>query len=171
VRDAAHSYRVISFAGSFPAAALVARSRRVREAFDRAFRGLLRGDAAAAEALASLLCTMGEPHPPSAASMRASLACVRSLLDEHSAEPLPLRALAEAARMSPFTLNRTFREQYGLPPHEYLNLVRVKRGQDLLRRGDRPLSELALDLGFADQAHFTRLFKRHVGVPPGRYRG
>jgi AraC-like DNA-binding protein len=103
--------------------------------------------------------------------MRASLAFVRSLLDEHSAEPLPLRALAEAARMSPFTLNRTFREQYGLPPHEYLNLVRVKRGQDLLRRGDRPLAELALDLGFADQAHFTRIFKRHVGVPPGRYRG
>lgn len=165
------SYRVISWAGPFPAAPFVARDRRLRAAFDGAFRRLREGDPSGAEDLVAVLLRRPQAAATPARREGAGVDRVRALLEERHAEPLPLRTLAEAARMSPFALHRAFRERFGLPPHEYQLLVRVKRAQDLLR-GDaaRPLAALALDLGFADQAHLTRLFKQYVGVPPGRWR-
>jgi AraC-like DNA-binding protein len=56
-----------------------------------------------------------------------------------------------------------------LPPHAYLNQLRVRYARRLLDDGLRP-AEVASRSGFADQAHLTRHFKRTVGVPPGAYR-
>ena len=70
--------------------------------------------------------------------------------------------------MSPFHLSRRFRARYGLPPYMYLELVRVNRAREMLRRGE-PISRVAFDTGFSDQSHLTRRFKRVVGVPPGQY--
>jgi AraC-like DNA-binding protein len=50
----------------------------------------------------------------------------------------------------------------------YLELVRVNRAREMLRRGE-PISRVAFDTGFSDQSHLTRRFKRVVGVPPGQY--
>jgi AraC-like DNA-binding protein len=92
----------------------------------------------------------------------------RDLLHERLADPPRLSDLAAAADMGPFALLRAFRAETGLPPHAYLNQLRVRRARDLLDRGIPP-AETAAQTGFADQAHLTRHFKRVLGVPPGAY--
>ena len=90
------------------------------------------------------------------------------LLHERLAEPPTLAELAAITGLSQFTLLRAFRAQTGLPPHAYLNQLRVRRARSLLDDG-RPPADVAALTGFADQAHLTRHFKRVVGVPPGAY--
>jgi AraC-like DNA-binding protein len=99
---------------------------------------------------------------------RAALGRVREYLEMHYAKPISLLELSTLGGVSPFHLSRRFRSRYGLPPYMYLELVRVNRARDLLRRGD-PISRVAFDTGFSDQSHLTRRFKRVVGVPPGQY--
>jgi AraC-like DNA-binding protein len=67
-----------------------------------------------------------------------------------------------------FALLRAFRDETGLPPHAYLNQLRVRRARRLLDGGLAP-ALVAVQAGFADQAHLTRHFKRVVGLPPGAY--
>ena len=93
---------------------------------------------------------------------------VRDLLIDRVADPPSLDDLALATGMSPFTLLRAFRGETGLPPHAYLNQVRVRLARRLLDAGMAP-AEVAAEVGFADQAHLTRHFKRVMGVPPGAY--
>lgn len=95
---------------------------------------------------------------------------VRVYLDEHYAENVSLAQLAALARLSPFHLLRSFHRQMNLPPHAYQIQTRVLRAKQLLQAGV-PCAETALNVGFADQSHFTKHFKRIVGVPPGLYRG
>ncbi|MEZ1842764.1 helix-turn-helix domain-containing protein, partial [Pseudomonas putida] len=58
---------------------------------------------------------------------------------------------------------------YGVPPHTYQLQCRVRQAKRLLLE-ERPLAELAQHLGFYDQAHFSRLFRRTYGLPPARLR-
>ena len=104
------------------------------------------------------------PPPKSPAAVRA----VRDLLTDRLADPPSLDDLALATGMSPFTLLRVFRGETGLPPHAYLNQLRVRLARRLLDAGVAP-AEVAAEVGFADQAHLTRHFKRVMGVPPGAY--
>ncbi len=98
----------------------------------------------------------------------AAVRTVRDLLIDRLANPPSLDDLALATGMSPFTLLRAFRGETGLPPHAYLNQVRVRLARRLLDGGMAP-AEVAAEVGFADQAHLTRHFKRVMGVPPGAY--
>jgi AraC-like DNA-binding protein len=98
----------------------------------------------------------------------AAVAQTRELLVARLADPPSLDELAAAAGVGPFALLRAFRAETGLPPHAYLNQVRVRRARRLLDGGLAP-AEVAACTGFADQAHLTRHFKRVVGVPPGAY--
>jgi AraC-like DNA-binding protein len=70
--------------------------------------------------------------------------------------------------LSQFALLRAFRRETGMPPHAYLNQLRVRRARLLLDDGLAP-ADVAAQTGFADQAHLTRHFKRVVGVPPAAY--
>lgn len=81
-----------------------------------------------------------------------------------------LRSLADLAGVTPEHLARTFRQAEGMTVGEYVRRLRVERARRDLERGELSLSRLALDLGFYDQAHFTRTFKAHVGCTPGAYR-
>jgi AraC-like DNA-binding protein len=91
-----------------------------------------------------------------------------SLLRERVTDPPTLGELAAATGVGPFALMRAFRAETGLPPHAYLNQLRVRQARRLLDRGVPP-AQAAAEAGFADQAHLTRHFKRVVGVPPGAY--
>jgi AraC-like DNA-binding protein len=93
---------------------------------------------------------------------------LRDLLSERLADPPRLSELAALTGMSEFAVLRAFRAETGLPPHAYLNQLRVRRARSLLDRGVPP-ADVAMTTGFADQAHLTRHFKRVVGVPPGAY--
>jgi AraC family transcriptional regulator len=58
----------------------------------------------------------------------------------------------------------------GEPPYAHVMRRRVEYAQEIMRRTHRPLSQIALDCGFADQAHLTRLFRRIAGVSPAVWR-
>jgi AraC-like DNA-binding protein len=89
-------------------------------------------------------------------------------LDDHAAESVPLQTLARFAGLSAFHLCRVFREAVGMTPHAYQTQARIRRAKSLLRAG-MPITEVAAEVGFYDQAHLTRHFKRIVGLTPGRY--
>jgi len=108
-----------------------------------------------------------DPHPRLSRSSSA-VSRTRELLAERLADPPSLDELAAEAGMSPFALLRVFRAETGLPPHAYLNQLRVRLARQLLDAG-LPPAQVAVDAGFADHPHLTRHFKRAVGVPPGAY--
>ena len=99
----------------------------------------------------------------------AAVRRARELIDDRYAESLTLSELAAAAGLSPFRLCRSFRRAVGFPPHEYLTCRRVERAKALLRSG-LPPADVAAAVGFCDQSHLTRHFRRRVGVTPGQYR-
>lgn len=87
----------------------------------------------------------------------------------HCTEPLRLEDISRAAGLSASYLIRAFKQQFGLTPHGYLLDQRVQYARAQLRRG-RLIAEVALEAGFADQAHLQRAFKRHLAATPGHYR-
>ena len=95
------------------------------------------------------------------------LYAVLAYVDEYLDADLSLEELAGLAHLSPFHFARLFKNSTGLPPHQYVIARRVARAMELLRRRDiLLLAEVAVEAGFADQSHFTRHFKRLVGVTP-----
>jgi transcriptional regulator GlxA family with amidase domain len=98
----------------------------------------------------------------------ASVQAVRDLLPQRLADPPSLGELATITGLSQFALLRAFRQETGMPPHAYLNQLRVRCARQLLDGGLAP-ADVAAQIGFADQAHLTRHFKRVVGVPPAAY--
>ncbi len=93
---------------------------------------------------------------------------LRELLDENIVQSL---SLAEAARVldrSKAHLIRSFSAAFGVSPHAYVIARRVEAARSLLLEGS-PIAEVAASVGFFDQAHFTRHFKRHTSVTPGKY--
>jgi AraC-like DNA-binding protein len=94
---------------------------------------------------------------------------VADYIDTHFADPLPLQDLCEAAHLSGSYLIRAFKKRYGVAPHEYQTNRRIQYAKARLRDG-ASLAQVALDVGFADQAHFQRVFKRMTAATPGQYR-
>jgi AraC-like DNA-binding protein len=151
-----------------PATAALVRSahRSAEHGDDLASSTLLR------TALAELLRghAAGGPAAGPDRSRRAPAAVdvIRDLLHERLEDPPTLAELAAMTELSQFALLRAFRAEMGLPPHAYLNQLRVRRARLLLDEGV-PAADVAAQVGFADQAHLTRHFKRVVGVPPAAY--
>ncbi|GAA3445807.1 AraC family transcriptional regulator [Planomonospora venezuelensis] len=106
-------------------------------------------------------------RPPRSAGDRA-VRLAREILHERLVDPPTLEDLALAVEVRPFTLIRAFKAATGLPPHAYLNTLRVRRARSLLDSG-APAAQVAAEVGFTDQAHLNRHFKRVVGVPPAAY--
>ena len=98
----------------------------------------------------------------------SALARARDILAASSSENLGLGQLAAMVGLDPFALARGFHRAYGLPPHAWLIQERVRRAQACLRTGLAPAA-VAAEVGFADQSHLCRHFKRIVGVTPGLY--
>ncbi|WP_137886492.1 AraC family transcriptional regulator [Pseudomonas sp. 2FE] len=106
---------------------------------------------------------------PAAPRDGGSTARLRDYLEAHYREAVSLEHLATLSERHPRHLIEAFRRVYGVPPHTYLLQRRVREAKRLLL-GEVELAELALQLGFYDQAHFCGTFKRFTGVTPGRFR-
>ena len=93
-------------------------------------------------------------------------------IQENYSRELSLQDMADAVHLSPFHLARVFKQALGVSPHQYLIQVRVNSARALLAAGsgERSLAEVADAVGFADQSHLTRHFKRLLGVTPGQLR-
>lgn len=97
-----------------------------------------------------------------------ALDTVLAYIQQHLGDPLPLRRLAEVAKLSLWRFSTVFRLNVGVSPHRYINLQRVRRAQALLREGV-PVARTACACGFYDQSHLSRCFKRICGMTPRQY--
>ena len=113
----------------------------------------------------------GEPmRKPSGLSARR-LEAILGYIGEHLHAALTLRDLAAVVHLSPYHFARRFKESTGLPPHRYIIARRIERAKQLLRGEEElTLAQVAARTGFWDQGHFTRHFKRLVGVTPRWFR-
>lgn len=93
---------------------------------------------------------------------------LRDLLDVHLTDGLTLRAAAATLHAHPAHLVRRFTAAFGLPPHRYLTGKRVAAARTRLLAGEPP-AQVAVTVGFHDQAHLHRHFTKLVGTTPGRY--
>ena len=84
--------------------------------------------------------------------------------------PMRNKDLATVACLSEHRFNVAFRSSLGEAPHGYIIRRRVERAQGLMLSTEKPLTEIALDCGMADQAHFSRLFRKIVGESPSVWR-
>ncbi len=135
----------------------------------------LRSDFAAEEvawsdALDLLFTRYGDPRPSkhSASIGSAGLNLAREYIAEHFRDDICVDDLAGLANVSRFHFIRAFREAFGLPPHAYINQVRLQRARKLLLAG-QSVAVAATESGFYDQSRLSHLFKRAYGVTPARY--
>ena len=115
--------------------------------------------------------------PPSAGSDRPATPRQRRRaveaahwIDAHAHEPIGLEQAAQQAGTSPYHFLRAFADSLGVTPHQYLLRSRLRKAARLLAEKDRPITDIALDVGFADLSNFVRSFHRAAGVSPRGFR-
>ncbi|MFT7772791.1 helix-turn-helix domain-containing protein [Roseateles sp.] len=103
-----------------------------------------------------------------AVSRRRSLEPALEYIRAHLSEPLRLEALAALCDLSLWRFARVFRERVGVSPGRYVNALRIQHAQKLLSQGV-PAARAASEVGFYDQSHLNRRFKRECGMTPREY--
>ncbi len=91
-------------------------------------------------------------------------------LEAHSTESVDLEGTARQAGLSPFHFLRVFARVLGVTPHQYLLRSRLRHAARLLADEARSITDVALDVGFADLSNFVRTFRRAAGVSPRSFR-
>lgn len=99
---------------------------------------------------------------------RPAVKMAREYIEAHSEEDVSLGRLAKLVNLSPHYFARAFEGETGTPPHTYLEGVRIKRALKMLDAGSTIIST-ALSVGYSDQSHLTRRFRRFMGITPGEY--
>jgi AraC-like DNA-binding protein len=135
-------------------------------------------DAAAeliAKACALLEGTDSPSDPERAQPVHGGLAAwqirrISTYIDAHLDDRVRIAELAAMARLGPSHFRRAFKKCFGVSPHTYLTQRRIKRAQDLMMTTDTSICEIALAVGFSDQAHLTTRFHRAVGTTPHAWR-
>lgn len=119
----------------------------------------------------ALAGTSRDLHAPTAADPRlGQLARAIERMRTDYASPLRIAELATEAGLSLSRFERLMHHILRVSPRQFLTRLRVEAAADQLRRGDRPLAEIALDCGFCDQPTFCRQFKDATGMSPSAYR-
>ena len=94
----------------------------------------------------------------------------REMIVEHFSETLRLTDIAATVGVHPVYLATSFRQKYGTTVGEFVRQLRIEKACDELMKGESPLAEIALQAGFVDQSHFSKVFKAYVGTTPAKYR-
>ncbi|MGQ9368148.1 helix-turn-helix domain-containing protein [Azospirillum sp. ST 5-10] len=109
-------------------------------------------------------------RPPLRAADRRRAVEAALWLDAHADEAVDLARIAGKAGLSPFHFLRLFARALGVTPHQYLVRCRLRRAARLLLDDDRPVTDVAYDVGFGDLSNFVRSFHRAAGVSPRAFR-
>ena len=129
------------------------------------------GSSLAAEGLVlQLLACLGREAPPIALSAPRWLRDLRDRLHAEPERPFSLAELAATAGVHPGHLVRAFTAAFGVSPSRYLRKLRVDVAAAAIATTDTPLSQIGTEAGYYDQSHFTRLFRREMGMTPRDYR-
>lgn len=124
--------------------------------------------------LAAVRCLLekhAENHQciPGLSKESGAVSKAREYIEAHYTEDVSLADLGALTCRSPFHIARAFSKEMGLPPHAYLESVRIQRSKEMLRAG-MSVVDTALATGYSDQSHFTHRFRRITGITPGRWR-
>jgi AraC family transcriptional regulator len=96
---------------------------------------------------------------------------LQDYIDSHLSSPISVKDMAIIVDLSPSYFVRVFGTVYGVPPHQYVQARRLKKAEQLLSTlRDVPLKAVAMDCGFSDQSHMTRLFQEKLSMTPKQYR-
>jgi AraC family transcriptional regulator len=98
-----------------------------------------------------------------------TLAMVIAYIEEHAHEAVALDTLARIANVSRFHFARMFKLSTGVSPMMYVEQNRIRKAQALIKEEQLSLAAIAAEVGFADQSHFTRRFRLHLGCTPSDY--
>ncbi|MEN9662362.1 MAG: hypothetical protein RL324_1311 [Verrucomicrobiota bacterium] len=109
-------------------------------------------------------------HEDAATSRGAPLAMAMNYIGKHYREPLTNRKIAKVCGMSLRVFQRQFGEAYHSTPRAYIRTLRIRMSCQALVFANRPLSTIAHECGFSDQSHYSREFRRTMGMPPRDYR-
>ena len=114
----------------------------------------------------------GRGHNPERVTPRDRRRAIETALwiDAHAQQPINLESTAQVAGLSPFHFLRLFSKVLGVTPHQYLVRSRLRRAARLLAEDDRPITEVAFEVGFADLSNFVRTFHRAAGISPKGFR-
>jgi AraC family transcriptional regulator len=93
----------------------------------------------------------------------------KELMSTHLNREISLAFVAGECKLSVSHFARSFKQCTGKPPHRWLLENRVEKAKELLIDAELPLAEIALECGFSDQSHFTRVFSRIAGTSPGTW--
>jgi AraC family transcriptional regulator len=134
--------------------------------------GRLYGDSLGLALASHLLRTYAPVHAPrsDARLSRRRLARVAEYIASNLSQDLSLAQLAGVIGMSPSHFKTVFKATVGVPVHQYVIRRRVDYASGLVSSNDLPLSQIALQAGFANQSHMARWMKRLTGVTPSRLR-
>ena len=118
--------------------------------------------------------TIGIMYPVETSAERQTvfkeLSPVISYLEEHFTSEVSMKDMATLAGLSSTQFNLRFRQLLRMTPTAYLMTLRIDQAQHLLTRTDKPISEIAVEVGFYDQSQFTKIFKKQAGITPKAYR-
>jgi len=121
--------------------------------------------------LINILSLLHEPGPePVRRRLSMSLEEVMDYMRAHVCEPELLAAYARRCGLSVSRFSEAFREHTGVSPMTYFTELRLQRACELLDTSDLRVGEIAQFLGFQDALYFSRLFRKHIGVPPSIFR-
>lgn len=96
---------------------------------------------------------------------------VTEFIQEHIEEDITLNELAQNVGLSPSHFCNLFHKTSGKTPHQFVLHCRIQHAKALLAKQSNSILDVALASGFRTHQHFSRIFRRHVGIPPSTYRG
>lgn len=116
-----------------------------------------------------LIAEYTEPTKESLSEVSKEIQICCAYMENHYAELITLDDLSKLSNINKYTLLRSFTKQRGVTPYQYLQAIRISEAKKLLENGIDPL-EAAMNTGFVDQSHFTKFFKKLIGLTPRQYK-
>ena len=115
-------------------------------------------------------CSRTAQPIPNRRLSQADLRRVLNLIEENLASGLTIRMLADRIGLGAHRFTREFKAATGRTPHRFITEHRIAKARLLLEKTSLPLAEIALELGFVSQSHFTAVFRQHLQTTPQVYR-